>query len=227
MKDLVKFEARTEQYLVQYDKAVTALQAAKEALSLDGLQVVDITIEALRARGKIAQDERAKQRARELEIEKYRTAAIIAQAIVDRDKPITEWTSPRGKNMRRNIGAQGVLKRAGWPMIKASAAIRIGRATEPQLAALKKSKAQLTQGYKIIPKLSAVGRKRKSDAWNSLTTYEGIGLLLPSTKMQKTSAKNLAEEFEDRDEIILARRSVKQVRDWCDEFLKHLPKARA
>lgn len=232
MKDIVKFEQRTDQYLVQYDKAVTALQAAKDELSLDGLQVVDITIEALRARGKIAKDDRAKQAAHELEVEKYRTAAIIAQAIVERDKP----TYKAGRyGTEFPLMANGVLMKAGWARDHAVTALRIGRATVPELKALKAlKKTRVKLGERDTRHLSHRGQpggpQAKSDTWSrlySVNTTGGVRIGLIAAAIQKISAKKLAEEFEDRDEIILARRSVKQVRDWCDEFLKSLPKVRS
>lgn len=232
MKDVTKFEARTEQYLIQYEKAVSALQAAKDELSLEGLTVVDITIEALRARGKIAHDERAKQAARELEVEKYRTAAIIAQAIIDRDKPT--YTSGGGNGSAKRdmlYGINGMLLKAGWNRKEAQLAVRIGRLTEPKLLALKKIRKSLRgamEGKRLG--IKQIRNVTRSAAWNNLyssSNPNSIHLTVVSARMQRVSAKQIAEEFEKRDEIILARRSVTQVRDWCDQFLKTLSKVRS
>lgn len=226
MQAIVSTAGRFDQYVVEYEKGVTALQAAKDYLSLDALTLVDISVEALKARGKIAKDDRAKQAARELEIEESIGSVLIANALIKRDRPTYRVGRYKGE---RPLGVFGVLVRAGWSNGEAGLALRIARASMPELRALKASKASIKEAALTLIKAVRDNKQARSDAWHTLySTYGGgVHLAACTSTMQRTDAKQLAEEFEDRDETILARRSVTQVRDWCDTFLKALPKVRS
>lgn len=209
------------------DAAVASLQEAKDSLSLETLDAVDVSIEALTAWGRLDRDDLAKQLAREALIAKMIMAVWIAEKIVERDKPVYLFGQHKTERL---LGPFGVLRRYGWTPANATAAIRLARASAGELRAVKASKKVLRYAAVThITKHSNKATNLKSDAWHKLyfTGYGGVALSTCASPMQRVDAKQLAEEFEDKEEIILARRSVTQVRDWCDKFLKALPKVKA
>lgn len=224
MNAIVKIDPRTDSYLVQYEQAVRCLQLCKESLSLEGLTPIDITVEALCARAKLLQDDRAKQAAYELEIEKARTAAYIANEIVKRDKPTY---NPGMYGQPVPLGARGVLMRAGWRRSSAIAALRIGRATGLEIEKLKRQKPRsLHRIAEQIPSgrgqnrgtanqfSGAYRRLSGSHAASGFTTIRSILKALPDIE-------ELADQMSS-DERISARRAFIEIRDFAANAVKVL-----
>lgn len=231
MNTVAVFQQRTDNYVAAIAKGAAALVSARESLSLEGLKVVEITVEALKVRGKTLRDETAKQAAYDLELDRLTSAAWIAQQIVNRDKPTRDYMAGKDHKIRMNkpLGVPAVLIEAGWDKYEANRAVAVARLKKPELVAAKKKRLSITKimGATIgRGNRKTSGRLAASQSYRNLCGFSGSRGLTDARQVLKALSSDDFDDLSDSAEIVSIRNRLIELRDWCDDRIKQLKRTK-